>query len=57
MIASGGSGYMVLARVGREFLGDEVLRVHAYDQHLLIVGAVVDPDPATRGQELLITRR
>src|SRR3954462_8879402 len=45
---------MLLAGLGRELLGDEVLGVHAYDQHLLVVGAVEDPDPAARRQALLI---
>src|SRR6478736_378174 len=47
--------HMVLARRGRELLGDEVLGVDAYDQHLLVMGSVEDPDPATCRQALLIT--
>jgi hypothetical protein len=46
---------VVLAGLGWELLGDEVLGVDAYDQHLLVVRSVEDPDPTTRRQPLLIT--
>jgi hypothetical protein len=45
---------VVLTSVGRQLLGNEVLGVHADDEHLLIVGAVEDADLAARGQALLV---
>jgi hypothetical protein len=45
---------VVLARLGRQLLGREVLGVHADDEHLLVVRAVEDADLAARRQALLI---
>jgi len=45
---------VVLASVGRQLLGHEVLGVHADDEHLLVVGAVEDADLTARRQVLLI---
>jgi len=39
----------VLPSVGRQLLVNEVSRVHADDEHLLVVGAVEDADLAARG--------
>ena len=44
----------MLARLGRELLADEVLRVHPDDQHLLVVGPVEDADLAPRRQPFLV---
>src|ERR1700743_427413 len=38
-------------------LAAEDLRVHAYDEHLLVVGPVEDPDFAARGQPLLVAAK
>jgi hypothetical protein len=45
---------VVLASAGRQLLGHEVLRVHANEEHLLVVGAVEDADLAAGGQARLV---
>src|SRR5262249_45356243 len=45
---------MMLARLGRKLLANEVLRVHADDEHLLVVRTVEDADLPARRQPLLI---
>ena len=38
--------------VGRKLLARQNLRVHPDDEHLFVVGPVVDPDPAALGERL-----
>src|SRR4029450_7048675 len=45
---------MMPARLGRELLAQEVLRVHPDDQHLLVVRPIEDADLAARWQPFLV---